>query len=158
MASDCGGYLVLEPKRGYRAEQKAQVLAGYQARMSGRGAQRVFGVWRQPIMKWLKGHVDQLPHLSETLGMARPDDVLEFDEAGSFVERRDNQGWLWTVLCPRTRQIVAFALADRSEATCRQLWQAINLIATAVLTAIAGALMRRSCLLIPSIVLAKKLV
>lgn len=59
---DCGAYRVLTPKGGYSAEQKAQVLAGYQERMS---------------------------------------------------------------LCRRTRQIVAFVIGDRSEATCRQLLQAI---------------------------------
>ena len=115
----------MEPKRGYSAEQKAQVLAGYQERMSLRGVQRVFHVWRQTVMKWLLACVEQLPLLSETLVPAQADDVLEFDEAWSFVAQRDNQRWLWTVLCRRTRQIVAFALGDRSEATCRQLWQAI---------------------------------
>jgi len=33
--------------------------------------------------------------------------------------------WLWTALCRRTRQIVAFVIGNRSEDTCRQLWQAI---------------------------------
>jgi IS1 family transposase/transposase-like protein len=122
---DCGAYLVLEPKHGYSAEQKAQVLAGYQERMSLRGAQRVFGVWRQTIMKWLKAHVDQLPEPAQTLVMTRPDDVLEFDETWSFVAQRDNQRWLWTVLCRRTRQIVAFVIGDHSQTTCWQLWQAI---------------------------------
>jgi len=118
---------VLKPKTGYSTEQKAQVLAGYQERMSLRGAQRVFHVWRQTIMKWLIHYVEQLPQLPETLLSAQVDDVLEFDEAWSFVERRDNQHWLWTVLCRRTRQIIAFAIGDHSEATCRQLWEAVPL-------------------------------
>ena len=122
---DCGAYLVLKPKDGYSAAQKAQVLAGYQERMSLRGAQRVFHVWRQTIIRWLIAYVEQLPPLPETLIPAQADDVLEFDEAWSFVERRDHQRWLWTVLCRRTRQIVAFFIGDRSEVSCRQLWQAI---------------------------------
>src|SRR5262249_18889814 len=32
---------------------------------------------------------------------------------------------LWTALCRRTRQIVAFAIGERSEQTCRQLWRRI---------------------------------
>lgn len=122
---DCGAYLVLRPKSAYSPEQKAQVLAGYQERMSLRGVQRVFQVWRQTVMKWLIAHVEELPALVETLVPVQTGDVLEFDEVWSFVAQRDNQRWLWTVLCRWTRQIVVFAIGDRSEATCRQLWQAI---------------------------------
>jgi IS1 family transposase len=38
---------------------------------------------------------------------------------------RKNKRWLWTVMCRRTRQIVAFALGDRSARTCRHLWSRI---------------------------------
>jgi insertion element IS1 protein InsB len=41
------------------------------------------------------------------------------------VFRRSDKRWLWLALCRRTRQIVAFVIGDRSEATCYQLWQAI---------------------------------
>lgn len=91
---DCGAYLVLTPKGGYSAEQKAQVLAGYQERMSLRGAQRVFQVWWQTIMKWLIAYVGQLPALPETLIPAQADHVLEFDEAWSLVAQRNHQRWL----------------------------------------------------------------
>lgn len=34
--------------------------------------------------------------------------------------------WIWLALCRRTRQVVAYALGDRTEATCcRTLWQRI---------------------------------
>lgn len=33
--------------------------------------------------------------------------------------------WLWLALCRRTRQIVAYALGARSDATARQLWHHI---------------------------------
>jgi insertion element IS1 protein InsB len=32
---------------------------------------------------------------------------------------------LWIALCRRTRQIVAFFIGDRSEASCRELWDRI---------------------------------
>ena len=35
---------------------------------------------------------------------------------------RRNKRWLWTVMCRRTRQIVAFVNGDHSEKTCRALW------------------------------------
>jgi insertion element IS1 protein InsB len=33
--------------------------------------------------------------------------------------------WLWIALCRRTRQVVAYVFGDRSEATCRRLWEKI---------------------------------
>jgi IS1 family transposase len=56
---------------------------------------------------------------------AEPEDVLEADEMWSFVYERWHKRWLWTVLCRRTRQIVAFVLGDRSETTCRKLREQI---------------------------------
>jgi len=43
----------------------------------------------------------------------------------SFVCQRANKRWLWTAMCRRTRQIVAYAIGDRSEETCRKLWEQI---------------------------------
>jgi IS1 family transposase len=40
----------------------------------------------------------------------------------SFVFRRKNKRWVWLAQCRRTRQIVAFAIGDRSETTCALLW------------------------------------
>ena len=40
-------------------------------------------------------------------------------------QARRNKRWLWLALCRRTRQIVAYALGCRGEATCRVLWNAI---------------------------------
>jgi len=47
------------------------------------------------------------------------------DELWSFVGKKTNQRWVWLALCRKTRQIVAFVIGDRSEATCRKLWCAI---------------------------------
>jgi insertion element IS1 protein InsB len=69
--------------------------------------------------------------LSETL--IAPDDtdegatVLELDELWSFVMKKANQAWVWIALCRKTRQVVASTLGDRSEKTCRRLWEAIPL-------------------------------
>jgi len=56
---------------------------------------------------------------------AEDDDVLELDEAWSFVGRRSNKRWLWVALCRRTRQVVAFVIGDRSAKTCARLWAKI---------------------------------
>ena len=65
------------------------------------------------------------PNLKETLIPAQEDDILELDELWSFVRFRKNKRWLWTVMCRRTRQIVAFAIGDRSAKTCHKLWKRI---------------------------------
>ena len=63
--------------------------------------------------------------MTATLLPAEAEDVLELDEVWSFVLKKADKRWLWTAMCRRTRQIVAFVIGDRSEATCRLLWQAI---------------------------------
>lgn len=57
---------------------------------------------------------------------AQPDDALELDEMWTFVRhRRRGVIWLWLALCRRTRQIVAYALGPRDDATARQLYARI---------------------------------
>ena len=122
---DCEARRVLNPKQKQPPRLKKQVLKAYRERMSLRGIERVFGVCRQTVMQWLQTHLQNLPTLPETLSPAQPTDVLELDEAWSFVGKKSEKRWLWTALCRRTSQIVAFVIGDRSEATCRQLWEAI---------------------------------
>ena len=51
--------------------------------------------------------------------------MRELDELWSFVIRKVNQAWLWLALCRRTRQVIAYAIGDRSCKTCQCLWDAI---------------------------------
>lgn len=51
--------------------------------------------------------------------------VLELDELWSFVFKKANERWVWIALCRPTRQVVAYAVGDRSKRTCLRLWQAI---------------------------------
>ncbi len=51
--------------------------------------------------------------------------MLELDELWSFVARRKNKRWVWLALCRRTRQIVAYAVGDRGQRTCRLLWERV---------------------------------
>jgi insertion element IS1 protein InsB len=118
---DCGTCRVLIPKQKYTAEAKAMILEAHQERMSLRGMERVFGVWRGTVLRWLREWVRRLPKLSQTLLPPEAEDVLELDECWSFVQQKFHKRWLWTAMCRRTRQIVAYAIGDRSETTCRKL-------------------------------------
>lgn len=122
---DCGDYRVLEPENQKEHPDKTKILHAYRERVSLRGLERIFGVCRKTIMGWLRDEVEELPALADTLLPARPNDVLELDEAWSFVANKQEKRWLWTALCRRTRQIVAFVIGDHSEDTCRRLWQRI---------------------------------
>jgi IS1 family transposase/transposase-like protein len=120
---DCGAYRVLYPQQiSYSAPFKKTVLRAYHERSSLRGLERVFQVTRQTIATWIKEKVQSLPPLRATLAPAHEDDILEVDEMWTFVGCKANKWWLWTVLCRRTRQIVAFVLGDHSKATCKKLW------------------------------------
>jgi insertion element IS1 protein InsB len=49
----------------------------------------------------------------------------DLDEFWSFVLKKTNQAWIWIALCRKTRQVVAYAVGDRSKVTCQILWNAI---------------------------------
>lgn len=50
---------------------------------------------------------------------------MELDELWSFIWKKTNKSWTWVALCRRTRQIVGFAVGDRSEKTCYKLKESI---------------------------------
>jgi insertion element IS1 protein InsB len=111
----------MRPKQKYSAETKQAILEAREERMSLRGLERVFGVWRGTVLRWLEEQVRQLPKLSQTLLPSQTRDVLELDECWTFLQQRFHERWLWIALCRRTRQIVAYAIGDRSQTTCRKL-------------------------------------
>ena len=125
MCKDCGACRVLTPKTRYTPEQKSIILRAYRERMSLRGLERVFGVWRGTVLRWLKRWVASLPSLLATLLPHQAEDVLELDELVSFVQQKFFKRWLWLAMCRRTRQIVAYAIGDRSETTAKKLWKAL---------------------------------
>ncbi len=63
--------------------------------------------------------------MSTTLDEAPADATLELDELWSFVQQKANKQWIWIAQCRQSRQIVAYYVGDRSEASCRRLWERI---------------------------------
>jgi len=47
---------------------------------------------------------------------------VDVDESWSFVFRRKDKVWVWIAMNRETREIVASARGDRTENTCRILW------------------------------------
>lgn len=105
----------------YPEERREEILRAYEERSSLRGIERTFGVSRTSVIEWIK-KAEKLPALSETVMIPDANDpeatTLELDELWSFVLRKANQAWVWIALCRKTRQVVAYAIGDRSEKTC----------------------------------------
>ena len=79
------------------------------------------------VIRWRVGSKkdEQSPELEETLLPAQAEDILEVDEMWSFVQEHWQKRWIWTAMCRRTRQIIAYAIGDRSQKTCQVLWERI---------------------------------
>ena len=100
-------------------ERKALILRAVEvARLGRRAAERVFGVARQTVAKWLGKKAEALPSLSDTRLPAEKGDVLELDELWSFVGSKANPRGVWIALCRQTRQVVAYFVGDRSAQKC----------------------------------------
>jgi len=82
---------------------------------------------RAEVLAWLKKKAQLLNNLAMSLTI--PADptliILELDELWSFVLRKSEKRWIWLALCRETRQVVAYAIGDRSATTCQQLWDRI---------------------------------
>jgi len=104
---------------------KEMVCKASLERCSLRGLERIFGIGRERVMGWLKERVSQLKQLKEMVSPAQTGDVVELDELWSYVGNKQKKRWIWVAICRRTREIIAFAMGDRSEKTARTLWHNI---------------------------------
>lgn len=123
---DCGVYRVLTPQVRHSATTHQQVLRAAQERVSLRGIERIFGVCRQTVARWIRQYVWCLPLVVDTLVDYEVGDVLEMDELWSFVLNKGRKRWVWLALCRRTRQIVAFYIGPRDALAAQQLWQRVD--------------------------------
>jgi len=121
----CGRYGTLDARRGYSEQVHGQGKRAVLERASLRGIARILGLSRRTLARWMGRWATTLPPLEATLAEAQVNDVLELDELWSFVFKKANQRWVWVALCRRTRQIVAYFIGDRSEASCLHLWRRI---------------------------------
>ena len=119
----CGAHRTLVPKHLQRP-LSYRVIDSENLSRAGQlhGLERIFQVSRQTVAHWLRTVLRTVPQFKQTVLPAQPGDVLELDELWSFVLNKGQKRWLWIALCRRTRQVVAFTIGDRSEKTCRRLW------------------------------------
>ncbi len=122
---DCNRYGTLDAQKGYSPQVRSQVKRGVLERVSLRGLERMLGLSRRTISRWLSQWIEQAPPLEVSLLPAQWDDILELDELWSFVGSKQHKRWVWLALCRRTRQIVAYWVGDRSATSALQLWRRI---------------------------------
>jgi insertion element IS1 protein InsB len=99
-----------------------QAKRGLLERLSLRGLERLLGICRRTLQRWLVQWMAAVPPLETGLLPARLEDVLELDELWSFVGKKTEQRWVWLALCRRTRQVVAYWVGDRSQESALELW------------------------------------
>jgi len=123
----CGAYGILERTERATEEKKGLIINVYQERSSMRGIERAFGVSRRTLSACLKEQANGLPPLEETLQPVECKKIpmLDVDELRSFVFRSKDKVWVWIAMNRETREIVASACGDRSENTCRILWDRV---------------------------------
>src|SRR5512135_1084475 len=63
----CGSYGTLQAQRGYSQVLRAQVKRAVLERISLRGIERLFGLSRRTVSRWLPTSIERLPALSTTL-------------------------------------------------------------------------------------------
>ena len=123
LCHDCGKTRVLMPKRNKDLDRFMEKTL--RERLSLRGSARLFGVSLHTVLLSVQRLARSLPALRHALMPAQADDVLERDELYSFVQTKKQKRWLWVALCRRTRQVIAYVIADRSERSCRGLFRRI---------------------------------
>jgi len=72
-----------------------------------------------------QGKRGQLKPLKDTVVAPKEPDTeaVELDEVWSFVHKKGNKQWVWLALSYQSRQVLAMVVGDRSESTCRKLWE-----------------------------------
>ncbi len=50
---------------------------------------------------------------------------MEMDELWSFVGSKQHKQWVWLAIDRQTREVLGFAIGDRSQATAQKLWNSL---------------------------------
>ena len=75
---NCGAYGILNPINcAYPEFFKELILRAYRERASMRGIERIFGIARQTLARWILEKANALPKLATTLEKAEANDILD---------------------------------------------------------------------------------
>jgi IS1 family transposase len=109
-------------------EQRALIERLLLERISLRGICRAVGVGLQWLLQFIVRRFQAAPEdLYVKPAVGAPTVILqrleaELDELWSFVGKKANRQWVWIAMDASTRQVIAFHVADRSQASGELLW------------------------------------
>ena len=109
--------------RGYDDWTKRLCLRMYVNGLGFRGIERVIGVAHTTVIDWLAQVGACLPDAYDPEEIPQ---VGELDELETFVGRKRDKVWIWTVVDHFQPGILGWAVGDHSAETFRPLWQAIT--------------------------------
>lgn len=128
----CGREFILNPEPMVVSDEKRGLIKQLLLeRIALRGICRIVHVSMKWLLEFITETYDQLPdHLNASLIKSKKDVVIqtlecEADELWSFVGKRSNKQWVWIAMDISTRQVIAFHVGDRSQASARKLWENI---------------------------------
>ncbi len=122
---DCGCQFVENPiKREYPAEVKKLCLKMYLNGMGFRAIARVTEIDHTTIINWVKKEGKTLPDAPQEDEIP---EITEIDELQTFVGRKKDKYWIWTVVNHWNQGIILWNIGDRSHRTFEQIWHIIKL-------------------------------
>ncbi len=108
--------------RGYSSGMKRLCLRMYVNGMGFRGIGRSVGIAHTSVINWVRQVGERLPHVY--LPDVTPQ-VGELDELETFVGRKRNKVWIWTVVDHFRPGILGWIVGDHSAETFKPLWQTV---------------------------------
>jgi len=120
---NCGRqFLDQYDSQGYSDDVKQLCLKMYVNGMGVRGISRVTNIAHTTILNWIAQAGERLPDSHDPKEIPQ---VGEFDELETFVGKKQNKIWIWTVVDHFQPGILGWVVGDHSVQTFRPLWQAV---------------------------------
>ena len=124
---NCGRQFVLDPQQKIIDEEKRSLIRqALLERVSIEGICRIFNISMPWLLQFINEIIEELPEdLNATVTGTEELEVavIELDEQWSYVQKKDNQQWLWLIFHSRTRQVLAMHVGKRTKKDAECLLQ-----------------------------------
>lgn len=124
-----GRQFVLDPQQKMIDEEKRSLIRqALLERVSIEGICRIFNISMPWLLQFINEIIKELPEdLNATVTGTEELEVavIELDEQWSYVQKKDNQQWLWLIFHSRTRQVLAMHVGKRTKKDAECLLQKI---------------------------------
>ncbi len=109
--------------KSYPSEVKQLCLKMYLNGMGLRGIERVTEIHHTTIINWIEEAGMELPDTPEDSEIP---EITEIDELQTFIGKKNNKAWIWTVVNHHQPGILLWIIGDRSSETFKHLWLTIK--------------------------------